>query len=275
MPTNAQSRLKRDHIVAYVQEIAADKEAGWNHLMEDIRNSNGPKATYEWRIDVWAMCLAQRLMTSHEIPPRFARRVAEKYLKEASDRIRNDAADVGTAVHAVIDRLTNGEIFDIPSSLKDHIGSWKQFVAQYKMHFIESEFTVYNPEYYYAGTGDFIGYSDVHPEWEITAGDYKSSVSGIWPDVALQLSAIANAAFIGRPDGTEDRKTLKRIKTLIAVQITAQGYRVVEVKAAKAAFGVFLAAADVARWKRDYEMFALDDSRDFVPLHERYRIYEL
>lgn len=216
-------------------------------------------------VDVLVLALSRRIIEVDDVPPKLAQKVFYGYVKGASDRIRDDAAERGTEVHGYAEALANGEKVDVPPELVGHVNTWRKWREDYQMEFVMNEFNVYNQRYYYAGTGDFLGYSGLHPEWGLICADYKTSESGIWPDIALQLGAIRGADFILRLDGTEDRTTLPKIRTYLGVQITSAGYQVVPVTVTEATFRVFLSANNIAKWKRDAEKFALDKSLPFVP----------
>lgn len=260
MPTAEQMALRHDKVVAAVNEI---REHGLNvkKIPANIRGS------------VLAMALAEKLVTASQIPPKLAIEVSERFLKEEPARVLNNAAYKGTDVHDLVERLDNGEIVDIPDMLAGHIASWRQCKNDYGFVTLRTEFTVFSPTHDYAGTGDFLGTSTVHPEWGLILGDYKTSESGIWPDIALQLAGIKNADFIGDvtydADGNklynEITGELEKIQTFIGIQITAKGYKVVPVNVTDGTFAVFLSAINVARWKTEFEQWALGDAY-FVPV---------
>lgn len=254
MPTAEQMVLRREKILEQVDLLRKGE-------------TTPAKVPYNLRTATLAAALAEKVITAEDVAPKIARDVALTFLKEASTRERDTAADKGTEVHKLADALSMGEKIHIPDALRNHIYSWQQWRDDWGMKFLETEFTVYSPDNDYAGTGDFIGESELRPELDIICGDYKTSESGIWPDIALQLAAIRYAKFIDRLDGSQDHDTLKRIKSFVGVQITDKGYKVVPVHVTEGTYRVFLAAADVARWKREYEQFALG-AAEFVTRKE-------
>ena len=201
--------------------------------------------------------------------PKQALRVAERFLKECGDRHRDSAANRGSEVHALAEAISNGESVDIPEELQGHLTSWKNFVDAYQLQFLRTEFTVYSVTDDYAGTGDALCYSANHPEFGLIALDYKTSESGIFSEIALQLSALRFADYIWayNPDTQtwhEDTETLRQIKTFWGVQITGKGYKVVPVTANAAIFNVFRAAAITARYRREFMNQVLGEA-EFVP----------
>lgn len=275
MPTVEQLKLQKEKVEHYCLAIAEDKESG----LAELR-----KATPAMQGNVYALALAREVISINDVPPKLAKDVAERYLKEAAWRERDVAADRGTEVHDLAERLTQGEILSVPDELANHIHVWRQFVDDWEMEFIETEFTVFYPKFNYAGTGDFLARSGRMPEWGVILGDYKTSKSGIWPDIALQLAALKYAAFIGRCSDCatygdlcthpasacyEDFTTLKAIETCVGVQITDEGYQVVPVRVTDATYQIFLSAINVHKWKTEAEKWALDlKTYPFTPRRE-------
>jgi hypothetical protein len=255
MPTAEQMQLRQENIAVWVDELSSangDTESVIKRIPDNLK------------VPVLAGALANGSINAEFVAPKIANDVAMSFIKDTGNRSRDAAADKGTEVHALAEAITNGEVVTVPPALENHIKSWQQFREFYDLEFVKTEFTVWSPTHDYAGTGDFLALSRRFPELGLICGDYKTSVSGIWPDIALQLAAIRYADFIGNFDLTEDHETLQQIKRYWGVQITADGYRVVPVKVNEAVFRVFLSAINVARWKRDYEQFALGKS-EFVP----------
>jgi hypothetical protein len=221
---------------------------------------------------VLAFALAEGLITIDDIPPKLAADVNERLVKEEPMRVRNTAADKGTEVHDLVERIDNGEAVDVPPELTGHVESWRQCKHHYGFRTELTEFSVFSPTHDYAGTGDWLGYSDLFPEWGLILADYKTSESGIWPDIALQLAALKYADFIGVADEGENGKVYKerpipKIKTCLGIQVTGEGYKVVPVNVSQGTFKVFLSAINVARWKTQFEQFALEDA-EFILRHD-------
>ncbi len=250
MPTAKQMQLRQERIEEYVDNI------GDIDSIEEI-----PK---NFQVAVCSLALARDLINVDNVPPRIAGEVAEHFVKTASDRKRDTAATRGTLFHKIAEDIVNGEQVTIPENVAGHYESWKQWVREWEMEFVENEFSVYSETHGYAGTGDFMGFSHKYPELGLILGDYKTSESGIWPDIALQLAGIAYADFIGRHHLDYREDAIPQFKTFVGVQITENGYRVIKVRVSIHTFNTFLSAMNIARWKTEGEGFALDKSAPFV-----------
>lgn len=287
MPTAEQMQQRHEKVFAAVADIKR------NGL--DIKSIE-----YGLRASVLAHALAVRLITPADVPPRWAMEVAERLLKEEPGRVRDTAAFKGTDVHALLERKDNGEIVEVPENLANHVEAWRQCRDYYGFETLLTEFTVFSIKHDYAGTGDWLGYSRRYPEWGLILLDYKTSESGIWPDIALQLAALRYGDFIGEvifagagepvrfksiEDPTASRAfvgydaegnavrryrevtdVLPAIQTFGGLQITGNGYKFVRATVSEDTFRVFLSAINVARWKTEGEQWALDETAEFVPL---------
>ena len=132
---------------------------------------------------------------------------------------KQSAALNGDIVHGWIDQDIRGEQVDTsfyldregerhnpPQTAKWMWNSYQTFVDYYHPKWVLSEFTVWSHEYGYAGTADWCGYITSPTtgvlSTELTLGDTKTGKSA-YPDMAMQLAAIAHADCIVLPDGTE------------------------------------------------------------------------
>lgn len=132
---------------------------------------------------------------------------AVDYLKRAPDRTTRDAADTGSDVHDLFETIAKGETpRHIPAELRPYVEHFQDFVAQCEPEFIFLEETVWDDDEGYAGSFDAFGI--LHGE---AAGplrgkrlffDWKTTRSGVYEEVALQLAGYRRAKHIIRPDGS-------------------------------------------------------------------------
>lgn len=153
------------------------------------------------------------------------RDAAVDLLKGAPFRDRDKAADVGTAVHAYAERIARGEaVADVDPAVSPFIPHYAAFVRDWRPQYVETEATVFSDDLGYAGTLDAIAVID----GKTFLLDTKTSRSGVFAEVALQLAAYSTADFIGRADGrTAD--PLPELHRFAVLHLRPDGYRLVPV----------------------------------------------
>ena len=101
-------------------------------------------------------------------------------------KVKQEAADIGSAIHEWIEKYIKGEEQDMPADEKvlNGVKAFLDFQKENKFEWVLSEKKVYHPKFRYAGILDALaktkdGYVLV---------DFKSS-NGIYSEMALQLAA--------------------------------------------------------------------------------------
>lgn len=154
----------------------------------------------------------------------------------------------GTEVHELAEPLTRGEQVDVPEPLAGHVESAVKFLDQWQPEPILTETTVVNYTWRYAGTTDGVFRL---PDGRIALYDWKTSRSGIFGEVALQLAAYAHAeAYVGE-DGTEHPIAELGVTDGLGIHIRADGYDVYRLDVSDRVFKAFLHVLTVARTMRD------------------------
>lgn len=117
-------------------------------------------------------------------------------ISTAHERARDEASVKGDAVHTSAEGFTQGTN---DGKSPKHMVQLKRFldVSQFKM--VHQEVTLWNRKEEYAGTADWIAQDR---NGRFVLGDYKTG-RGIWPEMAVQLEALAMCEFIITPDGQE------------------------------------------------------------------------
>jgi hypothetical protein len=181
---------------------------------------------------------------------------------------------IGDIVHSFIDRFVKGEpaasvrdnwldeknpaVKDSPRTAQN---MWRQFlgwVDQYRPEFVKSEFTVWSDTYNYAGSADWWAYFKTDGGGKAAAlVDSKSGVR-IYPDVALQLAALAKADFILNDDGTQE--PMPQFERFGALHIRPMSCQLVPVFHIGEAFQAFLALKTVFDWQANYQSITLGSS---------------
>jgi hypothetical protein len=170
---------------------------------------------------------------------------------------KDAAAKRGTEVHAIGEKLVMGEQVEVPSELAGHAEAYARFLDAFKVEPVRVEFGVAHYKWGYAGTADLIA--------DVTIPrigkkrlllDIKTSRSGIFGEVALQLAAYRYAEVIipDAPDG-EDEPMIE-VDDCAGIHVRADGADLVPLTTNDQVYKSFLYVQAVGRF--------VDISRDLV-----------
>lgn len=175
-------------------------------------------------------------------------------LKNIRYRDLAEASAKGTEVHGFAERLARGEEVIVPPHLEGHVMSYLRFLEEWEPANAILEAVVLNRRWRYMGKLDLIaefpGKVWVDGPWAgqpVGRGllDIKTSRSGIFAEVALQLEAYRNAeAFL---DGADERP-MPDIDWVGAIWVRADGYDVHAFQTDESTFRTFLYAKQVGEW---------------------------
>jgi hypothetical protein len=172
---------------------------------------------------------------------------AVREVKGAPWAARDAAADLGAAVHALIEAEATGRTRPVlPTEAGPLVAAFDRFVREHRPVWVASEQTVFSRRYGYAGTLDAIAGLAGRPGLMLL--DVKTG-RGVYPEAALQLAAYAHAEFIGHPDGTEH--PVPEVEGGAVLHLRPTGYQLIPVPVGQAVLEAFLAALAVFRWATD------------------------
>lgn len=155
---------------------------------------------------------------------------------------RDRAAKRGTEVHALAERIVQGEEIDVPAELVGHVDSYIKFLDDWQVSPIVVEGVCGHRKHRWMGTFDLV--ADIHGErWLL---DLKTTRSGIFGETALQLAAYRHAEFYIDPDG--DEQPMPEVDHVGAVWCRADGYDLIPVEAGPDQYRMFQYAQMVARF---------------------------
>lgn len=173
---------------------------------------------------------------------------------------RSAEAAIGDTVHNWIDQYVKGqnptadEITSAPITARRMWQSFLTFKEKYQPKFVGSEFTVWSDTHGYAGTGDLIFKLG---EFTILA-DTKTG-KRVYPEVALQVSAIKYADVILAPDGTESE--VPKFDRLACLHIRPTYSRLFPIQHEEECFHAFLGLKAVF----DFEVLHSDEVLMYAP----------
>jgi hypothetical protein len=159
----------------------------------------------------------------------------------AHEQISDVAKDIGNAVHEVAEMWGKGEAHEPARGTASYVNQLISFLMDSKPRFIENECTLWSRKHQYAGTADAIAEID----GKLYLLDFKTG-KRVYEEAALQLSALANADFIIREDGTEEE--IPALEVLAAVHVRPRSCRVIPVNHMTDNFAVFLACRRIVDW---------------------------
>lgn len=157
---------------------------------------------------------------------------------------RDAAANRGTAVHKIAERLARGEEVPVPDELAGHVASYLRFLEEWQPTDAVLERVVVNRRWRYMGKFDMI--ATLPPPLGRTLLDIKTSRSGPFEETALQLAGYRFCGSMLEPDGTE--VPMPEVDSCAVVWVRADGYDVYRFSAGEAEHRVFLYAKSVGDW---------------------------
>lgn len=157
---------------------------------------------------------------------------------------RDAAANRGTEVHRLAQRLAEGEEVTVPDELVGHVDSYLKFRADWQPFDEQVEFIVLNRTCGYMGTGDLICRLRAAPGMGLCLVDLKTNRSGPFGETGLQLAGYRYAEFLVDPDGLEE--PMPQIDSTLALWLRADGYDLYPFEAGPAQHRMLLYAGQVA-----------------------------
>ena len=186
---------------------------------------------------------------------------ALKLLKGSPYSQRDDAAARGTAVHLTLQSLIGNTPMpqDLTEDEQACADAAADFLAQRDSKHLGTEITVFNDSLGggYAGTLDLWEVDRDGTTWIL---DYKTSKSGVFPDMAIQQVAYQRAEFAlvkARPLG--DGKSVAKVipwspefaERLGIVHVSPEGAVLHPIKSPESLLPILESAATISRWLSD------------------------
>lgn len=202
-------------------------------------------ATAEYAVDHWddlaTLPLTERL----------------KKIKGGRYEKRDAAANKGSEIHALAEKLIAGERVTVPDHLTGYVQSCVRFLDDFDLRAVHVEAVVYSETQRHVGTLDLIG--DVLlpdlPEYDhiprrddgYSCGlfDWKTGKSGIFGDVALQLSPYRFSDYLIQADGQV--VDMPDVDFCAGIHVRADGYSFVPLECTEDTYRDFLYVKEVAR----------------------------
>ncbi|GGU12955.1 hypothetical protein [Streptomyces violascens] len=188
---------------------------------------------------------------------------AETYdwLRRAPLRKRDERADIGSAVHSIIEAHVLG--MPVPEDLLNdlemapYLAHFLRFVDEWQVTFEASEMVVGSYEHGYAGTLDYLLKSPLIagefgiPASTVLLGDTKTGgeldVKGVYPEAALQMAAYRKADVAWLRDGTNVPMPATHDRGVV-LHLRPEGYRLIPIACGDDVFAQFRITQQAAEW---------------------------
>lgn len=174
-------------------------------------------------------------------------------IRLAHEVIRDEAANIGDAVHETVDAWSRGEVREITKGTNSYLNQFIGFIFDVQPKFLENEVTLWSRRYQYAGTADAI----IERNGEIWLIDIKSG-KRVYEETALQLSALAGCDFIIRSSGEEEE--IPALDVLAALHIRPRSWKLIPITSYEKNLSAFLAAREVFRWSKEVSPYVLGEA---------------
>ena len=167
---------------------------------------------------------------------------AADLLTKAADYKRDTAADLGSAIHNIADRIVKRQEFSVSPEQEPFVASYLRFITDWAPEFKLVEAMVFSLTHRYAGTLDLVCKIDGET-WLL---DIKTG-KGIYPDMALQLAAYGYAEFVGYP-GDPTEYAIPDIDRWGILHVRPEAYKLHPMAVDRETYGAFLAARALFDW---------------------------
>lgn len=202
-------------------------------------------ATAEYAVDNWddlaKLSISERL----------------KKIKGGRYEKRDAAANKGSQIHKLAERLIAGEKVTVPDELTGYVQACVDFINDFDVRQVHVEAVVYSETHRHVGTLDLIAdvlvpdmpeYDHIprdHDGYSRGLLDWKTSRSGIFGDVALQLAPYRYSEFLITADG--EVIDMPSVDFTAGIHLRADGYTLVPLLTDEDVYRDFLYCKEMAR----------------------------
>lgn len=155
---------------------------------------------------------------------------------------KDEAAQLGTTVHALAEAIVRGELAQIPPEAADHVRHYAEWWKASGWKVSTTEAMVVNPEMGYGGTFDLLARDADNRR---VLADVKTG-RGIYWEGALQLAAYGMAQVIEVGGTIYEMPAIDRY---VILHVTREGMREVEVSVGSLERAAFAAALTLSAWR--------------------------
>jgi hypothetical protein len=201
------------------------------------------------------------------------REAAVELVKGAPWRRSGKAADVGTEVHGLTERLMRDRMagrksdFRVPVGAMPFLRNFARFVAEFEVSPVLVETTIWNDVVGYAGTFDGVYDMTIDGARIRCMVDTKTGESGVWPEASLQQTAYVRAPWYLDPD-TGERKPMLDVERAFGLWLRPEGWALIPLSTSDENWRQFVRLRESYEWKRAQEKYAVGKAINEIP-HKR------
>jgi hypothetical protein len=168
-----------------------------------------------------------------------------KKLQGARYEAKDEAARRGTEVHRAAEELAAGEEVQVPDEIGGHVDAYARFLDEFDVEPLLVEFSCISYRWGYAGTADLCARLTIEGKRVTVLADVKTTRSGIFGEVALQLAAYRYADKWAV--GNDERDPIV-VDHCVGIHIRGDGYDLIPVEAGEQEHKDFLYAMRVGQF---------------------------
>jgi hypothetical protein len=163
-------------------------------------------------------------------------------LTARSEWKRDEAADLGTAVHEYADLIARGQpLPPLPAATVTRVEAYADWWKNSKWRLRSSESMLVNTEMQYGGTLDLLAYD---ADGRTVLADVKTG-KGVYREAVLQLAAYGNATLIQTATGLY---AMPKVDRYVVLHVTADGVREIEINVGALEMLAWAACRDLHDW---------------------------
>lgn len=225
-----------------------------------------PAVAY-WRGTTVASIIADRLEFFGEMVATGGKDAAVKWAGSLPGFERDKAADTGSLVHILVEKLLRRTEVEIPPDLIPYVLGFRRFIEERRPKVVAVEKLVANLEVGYGGTLDLLlDFGRGVELWDVkTWRKYPRAGSDMYAETAMQLAAYANGKFIGAP-GDPKRHRMPVITghgvLHLRPDLYESGYSLIPFSVTDADYDGFRGLLAAYRWKLERSRFVIQE-----PIH--------
>jgi hypothetical protein len=172
-----------------------------------------------------------------------------RLLTDQSSWRRDEAASIGTAIHAFAERVANGdELGEVPDGIRARVHHYVDWFAASGWRRRLTEALVVNPTAGYGGTLDLLAYDE---QGRTVLADVKTG-KNVYAETRLQLLAYGEAERIA-PQGSLEDYPMPAIDRYVVLHVTESGVEPIELDLGDEDRAALAACIPLARWKAAHE----------------------